>query len=191
MAIRASLAGYRAYLREKETQWFWAWSHPATPTVSGKSTRVGGGRVPILTPSPVRCSSTGSVSRGGCSAAHATRPHMRRQGVRGVEKDPQRARERLGLLPVDEVAAVLEADQLAVLQQGGGGRAMGDGKDGVACSPEEAHGWKLLDFRDPVEKVPRLAPPADDIAHRPRERAGGPWLAQVGSQQGDLGRCIA
>src|SRR5207302_9964957 len=73
-------------------------------------------------------------------------PTRRSSDLRGVEKDPQRARERLGLLPVDEVAAVLEADQLAVLQQGGGGRAMGDGKDGVACSPEEAHGWKLLDL---------------------------------------------
>src|SRR5207248_3476073 len=99
--------------------------------------------------------------------------------------------ELLGLLPVDEVAAVLETDQLAVLQQGGDGGPMGDGDDRVACSPEEAHGWKLLDFPDPVEEVPRLASPVDDIAHGTREGAGAAWLAQVGRQQGDLGLGIA
>src|SRR5438105_13978987 len=97
---------------------------------------------------------------------------MPRRNVVRVEKGPQRTGESLGFLPVDEVAAVLEADQLAVLQQGGGGGAMGDGENGVACSPEEPHGRKLFDFRDPVEEVPRLASPADDIANGPREGAG-------------------
>src|SRR5207248_4395331 len=111
------------------------------------------------------------VVRDGCYAAHVTRSQTRRQRVRGFEKETQRAGELLGLLPVDEVAAVLETDQLAVLQQGGDGGPMGDGDDRVACSPEEAHGWKLLDFPDPVEEVPRLASPVDDIAHGTREGA--------------------
>src|SRR6266851_5705881 len=88
-----------------------------------------------------------------------------RRRVPGVEEGLKRAGETLRLLPLDEVTAILEADQLAILQQGGSGGPLRDGEDGVARPPEEAHGWKLGDVRDPVEEVPRLAPPADDVAH--------------------------
>src|SRR5438105_7952005 len=156
-------------------------------------TETSGSTVPRLRPSvpPLPGPARICVRDGCCAARHWTRPWMGRRRVRRVEKDPQRAAEPLGLLPVYEVAAVLEADQLAVVQQGGGGGPMGDGEDGVACSPEEAHGWKFVDFRDPIEEVARLAPPADDIAHGAREGAGAAWLGQVGSQQGDLGPGIA
>ena len=56
-----------------------------------------------------------------------------------------------------EVTAVLEPDQLAVLQHGGRGGPLGDGEDHVARPPEEAHGRKLPDLGDPVEEIPRLA----------------------------------
>src|SRR5207253_1899152 len=111
---------------------------------------------------------------------------LERRRVSGIEEGSKRAGEPLRLLPVDEVTAVLEADHLAVLQQGGGGSRLRDGEDTVARSPEEAHGRKLGDVRDSVEEVPRLAPPADDVAHGARERASATGLAQARSQQVDL-----
>src|SRR5438067_202887 len=108
-----------------------------------------------------------------------------------VEEGLKRRAEPIWLLPMDDVTAVVEADQLAVFQQRGGGGSVRDGEDGVARSPEDPDGWKLGDLRDAVEEVPRLAPPTDDVAHGARERAGAARLAQVGSQQGDLGPRIA
>src|SRR5438309_1836991 len=113
------------------------------------------------------------------------------RSVPRFQEDPKRACKRFRLLPVHEVTAVLEPDQLTVLQHGGRGDPLGDGEDDVARPPEETHRWKLGDLVDPVEEVPRLAPPPDDVAHRSGEGAGAAWLAQVGNEQGDLGPGIA
>src|SRR4051812_17500264 len=121
------------------------------------------------------------------SVRHGMRSHAHRRLVLGIEKSPQRTGNRLRFFPMREVTAVLEADQLAVLQQSSDGGTLGYGENGVARSPEEAHRWKLVDFRDPVEEISGLAPPADDVAHGAREGAGAAGLAQVGRQQGDLG----
>src|SRR6267143_5066065 len=122
--------------------------------------------------------------RGGKLLLRAPLPDLDGWSIGRFEEEPKRGCKRFRLLPVDEVTAVLEPDQLAVLQQGGRGGRLGNGEDQVARPPEEAHGWKIADLRDPIEEIPRLAPPANDVAHRARKGARAAGLLQVGNEQG-------